>query len=270
VVLPDNEEDTAAGILVTGTTGRPMQVCVAQSRPVTGDIQRNIECHVRLVRLAVSNRAEVIIFPELSLTGYEPSLANQLATHENDSRFDLFQKLSDDHEITIGVGVPTQSIAGVCISVALFQPHKPRRLYSKTYLHPDEERFFVLGERFIGLLGKNDDIALAVCYELSVSEHAANAFASGARVYIASVAKPVGGIQQATERLAAIAREYKMTVLMANSVGLSECFQCAGKSAVWGRNGELLAQLDDANEGIIILDTLTLEPVVVYLAAECS
>jgi predicted amidohydrolase len=50
-----------------------MKVCVAQTRPVTADIQRNIEHHKRLIDTAVPHHPDLIIFPELSLTGYEPN-----------------------------------------------------------------------------------------------------------------------------------------------------------------------------------------------------
>ena len=49
-----------------------MKICVAQTRPIKGDIQSNIDHHKRLIDLAVSNGADTVIFPELSLTGYEP------------------------------------------------------------------------------------------------------------------------------------------------------------------------------------------------------
>lgn len=241
-----------------------MKICVAQTRPVKGDIQSNIEGHERLIEWAVSRSAQIIIFPELSLTGYEPRLAGELATNKDDPRLDTFQSASDESAITIGVGIPTRNRAGVCISLAIFQPHQARKVYSKTYLHPDENAFFVSGQGTAGLIG-NDDCALAICYELSVPEHAATAAKDGAQVYIASVAKAGGSIEKALERLGEISRDYSMAVLMANSIGTADGFRCAGKTSVWNRNGELLAQLDDVSEGAIILDTRTLDHEVTQL-----
>lgn len=244
-----------------------MRICVAQTRPVKGDIPSNIAGHERLIDLAGGNAADIIIFPELSLTGYEPRLADELAANENDPRFDSFQRASNENTITIGVGIPTRNSFGVCISLVLFQPHQPRAIYSKMFLHSDENAYFVSGDRTPGLIG-NGDCALAICYELSVPEHAARASADGARVYIASVAKPVDGVAKALDQLAEISRDYSMTVLMANSVGVADGFQYAGKSSVWNRNGELLSQLDDANEGVIILDTEILDVKAIQLP-EC-
>ncbi len=236
-----------------------MKICVAQTKPVKGDIASNIDNHKKLIDLAVSDGAEIIIFPELSLTGYEPELSKQLATDQDDSRFDVFQKISDTKQITIGVGVPTKHNAGICISMVLFQPHKRRQLYSKKYLHADEEAYFIGGESTIGLIGNKTNISLAICYELSVPEHCENAFKSGAEIYIASVAKSVEGVNKATERLSEIANNYFMTVLMSNCIGHCDNFKCGGKTSIWNNKGLLEGQLNDTNEGILIIDTDTQE-----------
>src|ERR1700730_7808153 len=100
-----------------------MKICVAQTRPIKGDIQSNIIKHKKIIELAVADGAETVIFPELSLTGYEPVLAKKLATDPDDSRFDVFQKISDSSQITIGLGVPTKNNSGIHISMVLFQPN---------------------------------------------------------------------------------------------------------------------------------------------------
>src|SRR5262245_7754436 len=106
-----------------------MKICVVQTRPVRGDVQTNIANHKKLIELAV-NGADIVIFPELSITGYEPELAKDLATHQEDNRFDDFQKTADAGRITIGVGVPTKDHNGICISMVIFQPHQSRQIYS--------------------------------------------------------------------------------------------------------------------------------------------
>ena len=234
-----------------------MKIAVAQTRPVKGDIPHNIARHAGIINLALANGAGMIIFPELSLTGYEPTLAKALAIDTDDTRLAVFQEAGNQHAITIGVGVPTRHHQGVCISMVLFQPGQPRRSYSKMYLHSDETSFFVAGPRDAGLIGAENDIALAICYELSVPEHAAMAFKNGAHMYMASVAKTAAGVAKAADRLSVVAREYGMTVFMANSLGVQDNFHSAGQSAVWSRNGELLAQMDEESEGIIIHDSQT-------------
>lgn len=234
-----------------------MKICVAQAKLIKGDIPTNIENHQKLINLATSKEADLIIFPELSLTGYEPDLAKDLATHSRNDRFNDFQKMSDSYDITIGVGMPIETQMGVQISMLLFQPSQPRQLYSKKHLHPDEYPFFVSGENYTGTIGNSKSIALAICYELSVPQHAENAFTRGAEIYIASVAKTANGIEKANESLTKIAKKYSMTVLMANCIGPCDGDECGGKSAIWNNEGELLGQLDSKEEGILMIETET-------------
>ena len=232
-----------------------MKICVAQTKPIAGDIQSNIDGHKKLLDLIIAYGADIIIFPELSLTGYEPKLSKKLATNQNDYRLDDFQIIADAKQVTIGVGIPIRDNENVYIGMVIFQPYKTRQTYSKQYLHSDEEEFFVRGQNFIGLMGNKANIALAICYELSVPEHSEQAFSSGAEIYIASVAKSASGVDQATKRLSEIATKYSMTVFMSNCLGPSDDFESIGKTAVWNEKGLLLAQLNDANEGFIIFDT---------------
>ncbi|MFN8343813.1 MAG: carbon-nitrogen hydrolase family protein [Spirosomataceae bacterium] len=234
-----------------------MKICAAQIRPTKGDIEQNIAQHKALIALAMNYGAEFIFFPELSLTGYEPELAQALATHPNDSRLDDFQIISDKHQLTIGAGMPLRNESGITISMILFQPNQPRQVYSKKYLHADEQPFFVSGESTAELIGPQNEVALAICYELSVPEHAAKAHRNGAKVYVASVAKSAAGVEKAAETLSQIAEKYTMTVVMANAVGFCDNFESAGKSGVWNSQGELLAELNNVQEGILIFDTET-------------
>lgn len=234
-----------------------MKLCVAQARAVKGDILSNIENHKRIIDLAVSNGADTIIFPELSITGYEPTLAKELATELHDERLNVFQDISDEKAITIGVGVPLKTAAGITISMVLFRPQESRHVYAKKYLHADEDPYFVSGESTLGLLGDDGDVALAICYELSVPQHVEDAYKCGAQFYLASAVKSTGGIENAIARLSRIGSEYDMMVLLSNAVGESDGFLCAGKSAVWDSTGAVLEQLDATSEGILILDTDT-------------
>jgi len=234
-----------------------MKICAAQTKPVKGDIESNIANHKKLIGLAISEKADIIIFPELSITGYEPELAQLLSTDINDSRLNEFQTLTDLHNIIIGVGAPLKSKNGISISMIIFQPAQPRQVYSKKYLHADEVPYFISGESSIETVGGN--VGFAICYEISVSEHAANASKVGTKNYIASVAKSVGGMEKAFENLSGIAASYSMTVLMSNCIGQCDNFECGGKSAAWNEKGSLLGQMDESSEGILVVDTSTHE-----------
>jgi hypothetical protein len=48
-----------------------------------------------------------------------------------------------------------------------------------------------------------------------------------------------------------------MTVLMSNCVGWCDGVQCAGQTSIWDKNGLLAGQLNDTDEGLLIIDTAT-------------
>jgi predicted amidohydrolase len=241
-----------------------MKICVAQTRPVKGDIQANIEAHLKFVQRGATKGADVIIFPELSLTGYEPSLAQSLAIELNDHRLEEFQKICDVKRMTVGVGVPTKNQGGTSISLIIFQPDQPRKAFSKYYLHSDEDPFFVRGEN-IPLDVGGTRLALAICYEISIHEHTQQAFRDGAGIYIASVAKFANGIDKAIDTISETAKKYSAISLMANCVGACDGALCVGKSSVWNREGHLLAQLNDTDEGMLIVDTVSQEVIIEIL-----
>ncbi len=234
-----------------------MKICLTQTKSEKGDISSNIENHKKWIRIAISERADLIVFPELSLTGYEPELAKELATDQNDSRLDEFQKISDLNQIAIGIGLPTKSVSGISISMIIFQPNLPRQTYSKQKLHSDEKPYFIEGNEQVILTIKDTKIALAICYESLQPEHSEFAKGLGADYYIASVAKSQGGIEKAYSHFPKIAHKYAMPVLMANCIGFCDNFESKGQSSVWNESGMLIGQLDSQREGIIIFDTVS-------------
>ncbi|WP_409417890.1 carbon-nitrogen hydrolase family protein [Flavobacterium sp. PS2] len=236
-----------------------MKICVAQTKPVKGDISLNIKNHKTLIDFAISHKANAIFFPELSITSYEPELVQNLGTNLDDERFDAFQEISNANNITIGIGVPTKSNEGILISMIIFQPNKSRQIYSKQQLHSDELPYFVCGNNQLILTIDGIRIAPAICYESLQSSHSEEVNRLGADIYIASVAKSQNGVNKAAVHYPEVAKKYNMTVLMSNSVGPCDDFECVGNSAVWDTKGELLAQLNETQEGILVFDTETQE-----------
>jgi predicted amidohydrolase len=236
-----------------------MKIAVGQTRPIKGDISANIKTHKKLIDLAISHKVDTIFFPELSVTGYEPELAKNLATNQDDKEFDDFQEVSNNNKITIGLGMPTKTNTGIKISMIIFQPDTLRQTYSKQQLHSDEFPYFVNGESQIILTVRNKKIAPAICYESLQIDHSENVNKLGAEIYVASVAKSQNGIDKAMTHYPTVAKKFAMPVLMSNCVGYCDNFESVGKSSVWTKTGNLVGQLDDKLEGILIFDTETEE-----------
>jgi predicted amidohydrolase len=231
-----------------------MKIAVAQIQSVRGDVAQNLRRHKALIEHAAQSGAQALFFPELSLTSYAPPLAEHLAADVDDEQFNELQQLGDQYDILIGAGMPTRSASGIHITMLLFQPHVPRKAYSKQYLHADELPYFVPGNT-PGLIQVNGiTIALAICYEISIPAHAAAAGNSGAQVYVASVAKTVSGVEKAIVQLSETAAKYGMYVMMANAIGPCDDGICGGRSSIWNKEGKLIGQLADMEEGVLMVE----------------
>jgi predicted amidohydrolase len=236
-----------------------MRIGIGQTNPQKGDIEKNIVQHIKLLNIAIHRNADLMFFPELSLTGYEPELAKDLATTSNDKRLDVFQEICDLNKIVIGVGLPTKENDNLFISMIIFQPKRERVTYSKQYLYSTQVCYFTPGQKQIYLNVGDSIVAPAICYDLSNPEHSKKAYEENANIYNASVLSDVDDIESDIKKLSAIACKYEMIVFMANFIGQSGGFECAGKSSVWDTTGKLIGQLDTETEGILIYDTETKE-----------
>lgn len=231
-----------------------MKMGVAQVRAIRGDIKANLNVHLRWMEKAATIGTELLIFPELSLTGYEPTLASALAIDLHDARLDPIQAFCDQHGMSVGAGAPIRTGPGIGIGMIMFHPHQPRWVYTKKYLHADEEPFFVSGHNERETFYEYPRMAPAICYELSVPAHRQRAVQLGADVYLVSVAKTRPGMATATEMLTSFAREYRIWVLVANAVGEADGMICGGGSCIISRDGNINQQLGTTNEDILTAD----------------
>lgn len=236
-----------------------MKICVAQTRAAKGNVPANLANHKKWIDVAISHRAAMIFFPELSVTGYEPELARGLATDHDDRRLDDLHHISNTHEIAIAVGAPIKSDTGIMIGMIVFQPGKPRQTYCKQQLHADELPYFVSGGGQLIFTIGGRKIAPSICFESLQASHAKKAYQLGAGIYVAIVAKSQEGVEKALRHYPGIAKKYSMPVLMANCVGYCDNFEGAGQSSVWTKSGKLIGQLDDKSEGLLIFDAETEE-----------
>ncbi len=231
-----------------------MIIALAQITPATGNIEENISIHKKFILEAVAQKADLVVFPELSLTGYEPKMAMELACLPDDQRLQVFAEWSEQHQITIAAGLPLQTNDGVTIAHLIFEPDGSDQVYSKQFLHPDEIPYFVARREASGIIGVSPKIGLAICYELSVEPHLLQCLAHQAEVYLAAVAKHENGVAEAFQRLAEISKNYEIPTLMVNCFGTYDGMLCAGNTAVWVR-GELKGKLDQTSEGLLFFNT---------------
>lgn len=234
-----------------------MKIALAQCKSFPGDVAANTKHHLQLIEKAIALKADAVFFPELSLTAYEPALAERLAFDIEDPRLTIFADKSLAHQLSIGVGVPLRQSEGVAIGMAITHPSGSSQAYLKEYLHDDEINFFSGGLKSQKLQLGGIEVAMAICYELSLDAHLQQAVTANTAFYIASVAKHQKGIVSGNQRLSEIASRFRIPAMMVNAIGMADGMLCVGQSSVWNAEGNMIGQLGESEEGILLYDSVT-------------
>lgn len=229
-------------------------IAAAQSVSIAGDIDANIQRHLRFMLTAVEHGVEFLLFPELSLTGYERTLARELAIDPRDARLQPLHDLARDSGMMTVVGAPIRlpGSEDVLIAALVLGTDLTPGVYTKQHLHAGEELVFSPGKGGAGVRIDADHIALAVCADFTQASHARQAAQSGATMYAASVLITEGGYAADTGLLAGYAAEHQMTVLMANHGGATGGWESAGRSAFWSEDGILIGAAKGAGDLLLL------------------
>ncbi len=226
-------------------------LAAAQSNSKRGDIETNIETHIRLIKAAAEHNAELIIFPELSLTGYEPDLAETHSLTPFDPRLNRLQEQANQHRISILAGAPYRTPEGIHIAAFLYQSNSKPRVYTKHHLHPGEEKHFTPGKKTLTINIGHIQISPAICADIAHPEHAAEAAKKGSKVYAAGVMITPKGYKNDAGLLQGYAAKHKMLVLLSNYAAPTGGYPSAGRSAAWDQRGNLLAEAPESGEAIV-------------------
>ncbi|WP_339545793.1 carbon-nitrogen hydrolase family protein [Pseudomonas sp. RA_35y_Pfl2_P32] len=231
-----------------------LTVAAAQSISIAGDVHANIARHQRFIVAAAEQGVQVLVFPELSLSGYERGLAAQLAIAPDAALLQPLRDLTREVGVTAVVGMPIRlsDDSPVLIGALVLAADGSLAVYSKQHLHPGEEVAFAPGTGGGPLTLGDDTIALAVCADFSHASHAAAAAEVGAKIYAAGVLITEGGYAADSALLQGHAREHGMLVLMANHGGATGGWASAGRSAIWATDGRLLAAAPGVGDALVI------------------
>ncbi|MEO8535628.1 MAG: carbon-nitrogen hydrolase family protein [Flavobacterium sp.] len=232
-----------------------MILASAQTKPKRGDIESNLIDHYRLIELAAQKGADLIAFPELSITGYERENAADLAFSKDDYRIDHLKELAVNHNIIIIAGAPIQSESELYIGEFIIFPDNSVSIYTKQFLHEGEDDFFQPSFDYNPMIKIEDQkVSFAICADIDNPLHAENAGQKGTSIYIASIFFTPNGIPEAYRDLQNYAQKHKMNILMSNFSGESWGRTSGGKSAFWNNKGELVAQMSDSDSGLLIIE----------------
>lgn len=228
-------------------------VAAAQIASIAGDVSKNIETHARAIRAAAQHGVRVLVFPELSLTGYEPTLAAALAFAPDDARLAPLVELARDHHLTAIVGAPLRAATPLPqLGAIALSDAGERSVYAKIHLHPGEEKHFSPGDTPLVLSRDPHKIGVAICADVTHTSHPRACAALGADIYAAGVCITHRGYDADAEFMKGHAARHRMLALMANHNRPTGGHDVAGKSAIWSPAGRRLAWADRSADALVI------------------
>ncbi|MER5479168.1 carbon-nitrogen hydrolase family protein [Streptomyces sp. NPDC002734] len=218
-------------------TGGPLTIAVAQPRTVAHDVAGNALAHAEAVRAA---GARVVVFPELSLTGYELDAA---PVGPDDERLAPIVAACAETGTLALVGAP---VPGPHIGVLAVDGDGARVVYGKTHLYGAEADHFEPGEPAV-LEVDGVRLGLAVCRDTGLPEHAAATAALGMDGYVAGVVHSEAEAEVHGERARRAAADHGVWVATAAFAGPTGggFDRTSGRSGVWAADGSLLAEASD-------------------------
>jgi NAD+ synthase (glutamine-hydrolysing) len=239
------------------------RVVLAQIEPTLGNVRQNLETHVREIRAAIDAKADVIVFPELSLTGYflkdqTSEVALELDSEEISSIADLSQHIS------IAVGFAERGRDGrVYNSVAFFEEGELLELHRKVHLVHygmfDEGRDFAPGERFRAFESKHGRFGLLICEDMWHVGSSWVHFLSNVDALIVVSAGPGRGVTEGEAGLRSthiwnkihdtLALLYQTWIVYVNRVGSEDGILFCGGSRVVGPDGRETAAIVGLDPG---------------------
>lgn len=216
----------------------PLVIAVAQPPTVAYDVAANAVEHAAAVRAA---QARVVVFPELSLTGYQ---LDAPAITPGDSRLaPLAQACAETGTLALA-GAPVWDVAGhAYIATLAFDGDGARVAYRKVHVHESEERFSP-GDGTAVVEVDGWRLGLAICRDTRFAEHDAATAELGMDVYVASVLDHARDAHVPAERARRVAADRGVWVATASFAGSTGggFDQAAGGSGIWSPDGTALAE----------------------------
>lgn len=232
-----------------------MRIASAQFEVTVGDIAGNFQKHLDMIDLALAHQVDLIVFPEMSLTGYCREEGQNLVIESTNPIITRLKRIADTHDIMIVVGAPIELENNLYIGAYILMPNGKTELYTKQFLHEGEDEFYSSSFDYnpqIELEG--EVIQFAICADIVKEQHAINAKKTNCSIYVASIFYSDGGIEEGHELLAKYAKTYSMDVLMSNFSGQVWGVKAGGRSGFWDINGELVSEMEVDEAGLLVLE----------------
>jgi len=244
-----------------------LRVALAQIAPSLGDLERNLALHLEYVDRAVAERAGIVVFPELSLTGY--LLRDQVPEVARSLDAPILQRLAAaSSAVDIVAGFVEESpehrfynSAGYFAGGRLIHVH--RKLYLPTYGMLDEGRDFAAGDRLRPFDSPHGRAAMLLCEDLWHPTSAWLLAQEGAQ-YLFTLssgptrgARPTEGVTTVAvwRRLLEVTAQFQTVFLIyVNRVGCEDGLTFGGGSMVVDPLGRVVDELSPLEAGLLVTD----------------
>jgi predicted amidohydrolase len=220
-----------------------MQALLAQLAPAPGDPSANVTTVAGI--LDDHPQADLAVFPELFVSGYDPTTAASVALAPDDRAFWPIAHAARARRTAVMVGFAERLSDGVANSVACIGPDGSYAgCYRKTHLFGPEERdFFVAGDHLLVTDLGGVSVGPLVCFDTEFPEPARVLCRGGAAmlVTVAANMEPYGPDHELSARARAL--ENRRPHIYVNRVGEQAGHRFVGGSLVAGPSGEIVAAL---------------------------
>jgi len=266
-----------------------MKIALAQINTTVGDLAGNESKILAAYGRAVEVGAQIVLFPELSTTGYPPRdlLLKKEFVKRNLAVLDRLAKATGKTAMLVGyVGENTQGPGrDTTNEIALLRDGRVLAARAKTLLPTydvfDEDRYFEPGQQNLPVPFDGRTVGLTVCEDIWNDEDfwpqrryrrdpVAELLGAGADIIFNISASPwhVGKERVRASMLATIARQSGRPVVFCNLAGGNDELVFDGNSCVFNGRGELIAKGKPFEEDFILVDLDTAAPVPVSFAPD--
>lgn len=228
-------------------------IALAQIPIVKASVSENLQTHLAYIEHAATQEADVVVFPELSLTGYELELLGQLALSPDDEVFKILTKAAITTNTVVIAGCPLENPGGKpYIAAVICFPDGEHSFYLKQHLHDGESKYCASGHGSCLINVNRTRIALAICADFTHPSHSAAAAAQQADMYLASALISPSGYAHDAQLLSTIAKRHHLPVLLVNHISMTGGWQTCGNSGAWNSLGELTLVVNATQPGIVL------------------
>jgi NAD+ synthase (glutamine-hydrolysing) len=246
-----------------------IKIALAQIATHLGDVSRNLPKHLELIERAIRENAQLVVFPELSLTGYCLQDLVPTVVHSASESDPIFKPLLDaSNKIDIVVGfVDEDTRHRFFIASAYLSGGKVIHIHHKAYLPTyglfDEGRFFDWGDSIRAFDTQFGRAGILICEDFWHASPPYLIWLDGADLLILTSASPGRGLgKQPTLDSArwvedinrAYASLFTTFVVHSNRVGFEDGLNFWGGSTIYDPNGELVAKAPYFEETLLVAD----------------